>query len=92
MEARHARYQRLIDLCKTIAPTPTAVVRPCDPMSLEGASIVPILVGPHERIQAVAASRGIDRPDPACVACGRGAGRRSPPREREDNGVTPWPM
>ena len=40
MEARHAGYQRLIDLGRTIAPTPTAVVRPCGPMSLEGASIV----------------------------------------------------
>ena len=67
MEAKHAKYQRLIDYCKTIPPTPTAVVHPCDETSLEGALeafrlglIVPVLVGLRERIEAVAAACGAD--------------------------------
>jgi phosphate acetyltransferase len=67
MAEKHAKYQRLIEVCKTLPPTPTAVAHPCDRTSLEGAIeaakiglITPILVGPRERIQAVAASSGID--------------------------------
>jgi len=67
MSTDHAKYQRLIDYCKTIPPTPTAVVHPCDQGSLEGAMeaarlglIAPILVGARERIQAVADACGID--------------------------------
>jgi phosphate acetyltransferase len=67
MDTKHAKYERLIDFCKTIPPTATAVVHPCDQASLAGAIeaarlglIVPILVGPRERIEAVAASFGID--------------------------------
>ncbi|MDM0117791.1 phosphate acetyltransferase [Variovorax sp. J22R133] len=67
MTARHEKYQHLIDVCKSIAPTPTAVAHPCDASSLEGAMeaarlglIVPILVGPRERILAVAATSGLD--------------------------------
>jgi phosphate acetyltransferase len=67
MHAPHAKYQRLIDLCKSMAPTPTAVAHPCDRSSLEGAMqaaamglIAPILVGPSARIQAVAREHGID--------------------------------
>jgi phosphate acetyltransferase len=63
----HEKYQRLIDSCKALPPTPTAVAHPCDASSLEGAMeaarmglIVPILVGPRERILAVAAASGID--------------------------------
>jgi len=62
METKHAKYQRLIDYCKTLPPLPTAVVHPCDQSSLEGAVqaakmglIAPILVGPRERIEAIAA-------------------------------------
>ena len=61
--ASHAKYQRLIDRCKALPPTPTAVVHPCDETSLQGAIeaarlglIAPILVGPRERIQSVAAA------------------------------------
>jgi len=61
MERKHEKYQRLIDYCKTLPPLPTAVVHPCDKSSLEGAieaahlgMIAPILVGPSERIKAVA--------------------------------------
>ncbi|AOB32537.1 phosphate acetyltransferase [Bordetella sp. H567] len=67
MQSEHAKYQRLIDYCKAIPPTPTAVVHPCDPSSLEGAVqagkmglIIPILAGPLERIRGAADSAGID--------------------------------
>jgi hypothetical protein len=33
----HEKYQRLVDDCKTLPPTPTAVVHPCDQSSLQGA-------------------------------------------------------
>jgi phosphate acetyltransferase len=66
MEAKHAKYQRLIEHCKSLPPMQTAVVHPCDPSSLEGAVeaarmglISPILVGPIERIEAAAAQAGI---------------------------------
>jgi len=64
---KHAKYRRLIDFCKSLEPTPTAVVHPCDQSSLEGAMeaaklglIKPILVGPRARIEAVAAAHDID--------------------------------
>ena len=67
MERKHDKYERLISFCQTLPPTPTAVVHPCDQTSLQGAMeaartglIAPILVGPRERIQAVAAAAGID--------------------------------
>ena len=67
MEAKHAKYQRLIDRCQAMPPTPTAVVHPCDQSSLEGALeaarlglIAPVLVGPRERIQSAAAAARID--------------------------------
>lgn len=67
MPAKHEKYQRLIDFCKTLPPTPTAVAHPCDQSSLEGAVnaakmglIQPILVGPRERIEAVAREFDID--------------------------------
>ncbi|QYY32776.1 MULTISPECIES: phosphate acetyltransferase [Cupriavidus] len=67
MNAKHEKYQRLIDYCKSIPPTPTAVVHPCDRSSLEGAVeaarmglIAPILVGPRARIEEVARASAID--------------------------------
>ncbi len=61
MEREHAKYQRLLDFCKSLPPTPTAVAHPCDESSLQGAVdaarlglIAPILVGPKARIEAVA--------------------------------------
>jgi phosphate acetyltransferase len=63
----HEKYQRLLDYCKALPPTPTAVAHPCDESSLRGAAdaaamglIAPILVGPRARIQAVAKEHGID--------------------------------
>ncbi|HTP97896.1 MAG TPA: phosphate acetyltransferase [Casimicrobiaceae bacterium] len=66
-ERMHEKYQRLLDFCKTLPPTPTAVVHPCDESSLRGAAeaaqlglIAPILVGPKARIEATAEQFGID--------------------------------
>ena len=36
MERKHEKYQRLIDFCKSLPPTPTAVAHPCDESSLRG--------------------------------------------------------
>ena len=67
MERKHEKYQRLLDFCKSLPPTPTAVAHPCDESSLRGAVeaaqlglIAPILVGPRARIEAVAKQHGID--------------------------------
>jgi phosphate acetyltransferase len=67
MKQGHEKYQRLIDRCKSLAPTPTAVAHPCDESSLQGAVdaakaglIAPILVGPASRIKEVAAKAGLD--------------------------------
>ena len=61
MDAKHAKYRHLIDVCKSIPPTPTAVVHPVDHGSLVGAIeaarlglITPILVGPRAKIMAAA--------------------------------------
>jgi phosphate acetyltransferase len=60
-QTKHERYDRLIQACKDLPPTPTAVVHPCDESSLRGAVdaahaglIAPILVGPAARIEKIA--------------------------------------
>jgi len=60
---QHEKYERLIAATKGLQPLPTAVAFPCDETSLGGAReaaeagmITPILVGPKERIRAVAAA------------------------------------
>ena len=64
-----AQYARLIEATKALAPIRTAVVHPCDALSLTSAldaarqgMIVPILVGPKARIAAAAtvAGRSLD--------------------------------
>jgi len=67
MERKHEKYQRLLDHCRGLPLTPTAVAHPCDESSLRGAVdaakqglIAPILVGPRARIEAVAKEHGID--------------------------------
>src|SRR6187399_430459 len=67
MERTHEKYQKLLDFCKALPPTPTAVAHPCDESSLRGAVdaarlglISPILVGPRARIEAVAKAHGLD--------------------------------
>ena len=64
---RHDRYQELIDRCAGLEPIPTAVVHPCDEVSLEGAVraaqghlIKPVLIGPEAKIRSLAASERID--------------------------------
>jgi phosphate acetyltransferase len=63
----HEKYQRLIDTCKAMPPTTVAVAHPCDESSLSGAMdaakmglIVPILVGPKQKIEATAKKYGIE--------------------------------
>jgi phosphate acetyltransferase len=67
MEQGHEKYQRLIQRCKSLAPTPTAVAHPCDASSLQGVVdaakaglIAPILVGPAARIKEAAAQAKLD--------------------------------
>src|SRR5690242_15736835 len=67
MSRKHEKYERLIEFCKALPPTPTAVAYPCDQSSLQGAIeamriglIAPILVGPADRIKAAAAAHDID--------------------------------
>jgi len=67
MSIKHEKYQRLIEYCKALAPTPTAVAHPCDRSSLESALqaakmglITPILVGPRARIEATARACDLD--------------------------------
>lgn len=66
MAPNHEKYRRLIDYCRELPPMPTAVVHPCDKSSLSGALeaariglIAPVLVGPRERIEAVANENGL---------------------------------
>jgi phosphate acetyltransferase len=58
----HEKFDRLVAAAQGVAPAVTAVVHPCDQISLESAVeaarlklIVPILVGPKARIRDVAA-------------------------------------
>ena len=64
---QHHKYDRLITATRKLAPLPTAVAHPCDESSLRGVveaaqagMIVPILVGPKERMRSVATSIGLD--------------------------------
>lgn len=61
-----ARFRALVDLARSHPPLPTAVVHPCDELSLLGAVqaaeaglIAPLYVGPRERIVALALSLGL---------------------------------
>ena len=61
------KYEQLLARCRGMAPVPTAVAHPCDDASLGAAVeaaragiIAPILVGPAERIHAVARTAGLD--------------------------------
>ena len=67
MDRPHAKYEKLLEVCKSLPATPTAVAHPCDESSLRGAVdaarlklIEPILVGPKARIEAIAKQYGID--------------------------------
>ncbi len=61
------KYDRLIDRARDVVSVATVVVHPCDQTSLRGAVeaaeaglIKPILVGPTQRIEAVAREHGIN--------------------------------
>ncbi|HET6466956.1 MAG TPA: phosphate acetyltransferase [Geminicoccaceae bacterium] len=63
----HAKYERLIAAARKVEAVPTAVAHPCDESSLSGAveaaqarMIRPILVGPVQKIRAVAKKCGLD--------------------------------
>jgi phosphate acetyltransferase len=63
----HAKYERLIAHAKQVSAATTIVVYPCDETSLRGATeaaaagiIVPILVGPASKIDAVARDHRLD--------------------------------
>src|SRR5829696_7514005 len=67
MSRKHEKYERLIEFCKGLPPTPTAVAYPCDQSSLQGVVdaarlklIAPLLVGPEARIRAEARKHDID--------------------------------
>ena len=67
LHERGARFYELIDATAALDPVRTAVVHPCDALSLEGALeagarglIVPVLIGPRARIDAVATEIGRD--------------------------------
>ncbi len=62
LHERGARFNDLIKATAALTPVRTAVVHPCDTLSLEGALeagakalIVPVLVGPRAKIEAAAA-------------------------------------
>ena len=64
---QHEKYERLIAATKGLQPLTTAVAHPCDETSLRGALeaaeagiIVPILVGPKDRICSLAKSLDLD--------------------------------
>jgi phosphotransacetylase len=61
------KYEQLLARCKSLEPVPTAVAHPCEATALSGAVeagekglIVPILVGPVAKIEAIAKSSGLD--------------------------------
>lgn len=61
LHERGAGFDALLEATHALDPVPTAVVHPCDALSLEGAleagmkgMIVPVLVGPKAKILAVA--------------------------------------
>jgi phosphate acetyltransferase len=63
----HDSFKALFEAVTPLEPIPTAVVHPCDLVSLQGAMdaardtfIQPILVGPEHKIRAVAEANNID--------------------------------
>jgi phosphate acetyltransferase len=60
------KYEALLERCRSLDPIPTAVAHPCEESALAGAIeagekglIVPILVGPSDKIREIAAKGGI---------------------------------
>ena len=80
------KYARLVAATKEFAPVATAVAHPCDESSLRGAleaaqagMIIPILVGPKERLRTLAASLDLDigRYDVVDAAHSQGAAEKA---------------
>jgi phosphate acetyltransferase len=66
-ETGTGKYEQLLVRCRSLEPVATAVAHPCEESALAGAVeagakglITPILVGPAEKIGAVARQHGID--------------------------------
>ena len=67
VETGTGKYEQLLEKCKRMEPVPTAVAHPCEASALAGAVeaaehglIIPILVGPADKIAATAKAIGID--------------------------------
>jgi phosphate acetyltransferase len=65
--ARHEKFERLLAAAQRQSPVATAIVHPCDEVSLAGAIeaarlklVIPILVGPAARIRQAAADAALD--------------------------------
>jgi phosphate acetyltransferase len=63
----YSNFEGLLAACKGLPAAPTVVAHPCDALALQGVCeaagaglIVPVLVGPAERMRAVAAEAGLD--------------------------------
>jgi phosphotransacetylase len=61
------KYEQMLTKCKNLKPVPTAVAHPCEESALSGAIeaanlglIIPILVGPRDKIESTAKSAGLD--------------------------------
>ncbi len=70
LHERGARYRTLLESTRDHAPLRTAVVHPCDALSLTGALeaakrgiLTPVLVGPRHRVAATAEDAAIDLGD-----------------------------
>lgn len=66
LHERAAHYARLLEAARSAPPIRTAVVHPCDELSIRGALdaaeeglIVPVLVGPRAKIEAAARQAGV---------------------------------
>jgi phosphate acetyltransferase len=66
-ETGTGKYERLLERCRGLEPVPTAVAHPCEASALAGAVeaahkglIVPILIGPADKIAATARAASID--------------------------------
>ncbi|MDF1609418.1 bifunctional enoyl-CoA hydratase/phosphate acetyltransferase [Hoeflea sp. YIM 152468] len=67
LKAPGVRFGELVERARSLEPLITAVVHPCDALSLGGAiaardegMIVPVLVGPRAKIEAAAEKAGVD--------------------------------
>ena len=66
-ETGTGKYEKLLERCRMLDPIPTAVVHPCEATALSGAVeaskerlISPIMIGPADKIAAVAKFEGIN--------------------------------